>query len=203
MGKLAAVVTLLMLNSAAIAGVLLLASGRNPTNDLVTLLSAPICATACWEGIQPLVTHRRVVRDYLDQQGIEFDVAMSAVDRDTYIWTVGDSFPLADTQATMLVSVEFGLGDGIVWRIALHNINVCASTVIGAYGIPAIGSEDTFNIRLGYPDKGLMFGVRKDTGRVTGLFIISGEWVHYFVEPTPVNWEAILDASRLCRDRLW
>jgi hypothetical protein len=103
----------------------------------------------------------------------------------------------------MRVSVEFGLGDGIVWRIALHNINVCVSTVIAAYGIPAIANEDTFLIRLGYPDKGLMFGIRKDTARVTGLLIISGEWVRFFVEPTPLNWEAMLDASRTCRDRLW
>ena len=128
---------------------------------------------------------------------------MSGVDHDTYIWTVEDGFPLGDTQEDMLVSVEFGLGDGIVWRIALHNINVCAASVIAAYGIPAIANEDTFNIQLGYPDKGLMFGIRKDTARVTGLFIITGEWIQSFVEPAPVNWEALLDTSRICHDRLW
>jgi hypothetical protein len=203
MGRLGAVATLLLMTIAAIVGVLLLAPGRNPSNDLVTLLSAPTCVTACWQGIQPLVTHRRMVRDYLDQQGIEFDVAMSAADRDSFIWAMEDDFPLAGMQEEMLVSVEFLLGDGTVWRIALHNVNLCASSVIAAYGVPPLADKNSFSIRFGYPDLGLLFGIQEDSARVTRLFIGARGWILSPVEPTPVNWEAMLDASRTCRDRLW
>ncbi len=201
-GRLGAVATLLLLNTAAIYGVLLLAPGRNPTNDLTTLLSFPTCVTACWEGIQPLVTHRRVVRDYLDQQGIDFDVAVSAVDRDSFIWAMEDDFPLAGMQEAMLISVEFIQGDGTVWRIALHNVNLCASSVIAAYGIPPIADKNSFSIRFGYPDLGLLFGILEDSARVTRLSIIGRGLILSPVEPTPVNWDALLDASRICHDNL-
>lgn len=201
-GRLGAVATLLLLNTAAIFSVLLLAPGHSPAYDLANLLSPPTCATSCWEGVQPLVTHRREVRDYLDQQRIEFDVAMSAVDRDSFIWAVEDDFPLAGMQQDMLVSVEFLLGDGRVWRITLHNANLCAASVIAAYGVPPIADKNAPGIRFGYPDPGLLFGIEEDSARVTRLSIIGRGLILSPVEPTPINWEAMLDASRICRDRL-
>jgi hypothetical protein len=105
-------------------------------------------------------------------------------------------------QEDMLVSVEFLLGDGTVWRIALRNVNLCAASVIATYGVPPIADENSFSIRFGYPDLGLLFGIQEDTARVTHLSIIGRDLIHSPVAPTPVNWEAMLDGSRTCRDRL-
>jgi hypothetical protein len=153
------------------------------------------CHMACWNGFEPFVATKDSVETWLKNSGQSYSNAKTDVENDTLIWNFSIESPLVETSKNISSTAMMQFTkENTLWRIALSNIHICADTIITTYGIPKLIDTDVRNIRLGYPDEGLLFSMHVDDAlfpyAITSMFITSSEWVEHFVR-TNQSWKDI------------
>jgi hypothetical protein len=148
--------------------------------------------------MEPLITSRGEVEQILAQQLIDYEVGMLAVEGDSFTWQIRDVNPILDRDRQIEVMLEFS-GD-VVARVFLLSVNICASDIISAYGIPpnvsqSDGPGDTSYIELYYPGEGLAFFTNSEGAPYFGtVYITYTDFVNYFANTgNSVDWNVIKD----------
>jgi hypothetical protein len=164
---------------------------------------------SCWRGIQPAISEEAFGRLAASIAGYaDSRITLLGGPGQIYIFQLENPNLLTTRSDQVTVRVEFAT-DPIVRQVSFADIDICLSTVIDAYGIPDVVSEMTgaagslmfAPILLGYPEDGLLFGIRKDTARVASASIMAGSRVRSLLEAgQPLQWATILGTSLGCRD---
>ncbi len=165
-------------------------------HPLKEILSAPECSRSCWWGIEPDVTQYGTVLNILidaDIQDVNNAVGAYGTLSGIVEWMPDNDQAVDNHNEKAYVTVV--ISKGIVTQINLP-LDLCVSTVIGAYGQPT-KAEENFSLgasRLIYSNEKLGFlSDVDDPRRISYVFIISSvdfdEWLE--TNPNMRNWEDV------------
>jgi hypothetical protein len=148
--------------TAIICGLLLILPGcdSQPAANITLpeLLSHPGCNSSCWQGIEPEITNREQLLQYLEENNIEYTTTPGTpvTNAEYFYWSIGN-LPLSSDGEVILVDVAIYVPTNRVADISIGRIDLCVSTVIRDYGLPRSVSLYDSSYVLAYPSQQLMF----------------------------------------------
>jgi hypothetical protein len=187
--------------TAIICGLLLILPGcdSQPAANITLpeLLSHLGCNSSCWQGIEPEITSREQILQYLEENNIEYTTipGTPATDAEYFYWSVGNS-PLSSDDEMVLVDVAIYVPTNRVGRVSFGQIDLCVSTVIRDYGLPTSVRSDGSSYTLAYPSQRLLFLADGQLAKVYSFairpqLVIEEEYVTSAYPPAPQDGSTI------------